>query len=490
MTHSLSQTPMTAFCAAACLKCVVAPSGASSTRTFITLVALVGCSSAAGAQRTTPIPAAPTTTTAAAAAAAAAAADSIRIRQDSLAARLRRANDALGARQDSIATRLRHAEESIALLQQQLGEAASSGVSTRSRMQLELNGRVLVHMFRNDSRVNNVDDPQFVRPDSASALPVAALGLAIRQTTLGMVLTSRDVLGGTFVGDLDADFYGGQQPSSGGRTFPLLRIRTARGAVRWANGEVMVGQDAPLIAALNPISPAAIGTPEFVTAGNLWLWLPQARVTVKTAGSFNVGLQAAALASTTGDAVGPFDTDADPAERSGRPAAEARLRLQWGEEGRQSEIGCGGHLAWIATADPEFAQSDALACDARIIVGPLEVRGEGYSGHALRGLGGGGVSQNFNAAGKPLKDEGFWGQASIEVNPMFRFGGGCGADRPDQESLPSTARKHNQSCSGFTIIRPGGPIFIGGEFRHLETRYNGGVNLADNHFNLSVGFEF
>jgi hypothetical protein len=405
-----------------------------------------------------------------------------------LAARLRRANEALAVKQDSITTRLRRAEEAIALLQTQLGEAASSGVSTRSRMQLELNGRVLVHVFRNDSRVNNVDDPQFVRPDPDSVLPPSALGLAIRQTTLGMVLTSRDVLGGTFVGDLDADFYGGQQPSSGGRTFPLMRIRTARGAVHWSNGEVMVGQEAPLIASLNPISPAAIGTPEFVTAGNLWLWLPQARVTVRTAGVVNIGLQAAALASTTGDAVGLFDTDADPAERSGRPAAEARLRLQWGEEGRKSEIGCGGHLAWIAIP-VGYAQSDAVACDARIVVGPIELRGEGYSGHALRGLGGGGVSQNFNSASEPLMDAGGWGRINLELTPALHVGGGCGADKPDEATLASTARLHNQSCSGYTIIRPGGPIFIGGEFRRLETRYSSGT-YANNHFNLSLGFEF
>ena len=374
------------------------------------------------------------------------------------------------------------------MLQQQLGEASTSGVTTRSRMQLEVTGRVLVHTFYNDRHVNNVDDPQFVRPDSVPDLPQSALGLAIRQTTLGVVLTSRDVLGGSFVGDLDADFYGGQQPSSGGRTFPLLRIRTARGAVRWPNGEVMVGQDAPLIAALNPVSPAAIGTPEFVTAGNLWLWLPQARVTVKTAGFVNVGLQVAALASTTGDAVGPFDTDADPAERSGRPATEARLRVQWGEEGRLSEIGCGGHLAWIAMP-VGFAQSDAYACDVRILLGPIELRGEGYSGHALRGLGGGGISQNLTTLSEPLADKGGWGQVNIEVSPMFRFGGGCGADEPDEDALAATARKHNQACSGYTIIRPGGPLFVGAEFRRLETRYESGV-FANNHFNLAVGFEF
>ncbi|CAN5846158.1 hypothetical protein BH11GEM2_BH11GEM2_28380 [soil metagenome] len=86
-------------------------------------------------------------------------------------------------------------------------------------------------------------------------------------------------------------------------------------------------------------------------------------------------------------------------------------------------------------------------------------------------------------------DAGGWGQVNVDVNPSFRFGGGCGADKPDEASLPLTARLHNQSCSGYTIIRPGGPIFIGGEYRRVETRYGSGT-FANNHINVSLGFEF
>jgi hypothetical protein len=397
-------------------------------------------------------------------------------------------SDSARAAADSIAARLRRAEEAIALLQQQLGEQASAGVSTRSRMQLELNGRVLVHAFRNDARTNNVDDPQFVRPDSASPLPVEALGLAIRQTTLGLVVTTRDVLGGRFVGDLDVDFYGGQQPSSGGRTFPLLRLRTARGAVKWANGELMIGQESPLIAGLNPISPAAIGTPGFVTAGNLWLWLPQLRASVETGGPMNFGLQAAVLASTTGDAVGLFDTDADAAERSDRPATEARVRVRWGEDDHPSEIGCGGHLAWVAVPGA-LARTDAIACDARVVFGPVEVRGEGYTGHGLRGLGGGGISQNLSRTGSPLEDSGGWGQINVDASSLVRIGAGCGVDEPHQSDVVAGGRLRNQASAGYTIIRPGGPLFLGAEYRRIETKYASG-SLANNHLNLSFGFEF
>ena len=392
---------------------------------------------------------------------------------------------------DSLAARLKRAEEAIALLQQQLGEQASTGVTTRSRMQLELTGRVLVHTFRNERRVNNQDNPQFVRPDTASPLPIAALGMAIRQTTIGAVLSARDVLGGAFVGDIDVDFYGGQQPSSGGRTFPLLRIRTARGAVRWTHGELMIGQETPLIAGLNPISPAAIGTPAFVTAGNLWLWLPQVRATVEASGPIRVALQGAVLSSITGDPVGAFDTDADPAERSGIPAFEGRIRFRAGEDDRMSELGCGAHVGMIEIPNAASRRSHAFACDARFALPHSEIRAEGYTGRGLRGLGGGGVSQNLTRTGTELlSDQGGWIQLNVDPHPTFRVGAGCGMDWiPDKPDVPVGGRTRNQVCSGYTIVRPSGPLFVGAEVRKISTRYVGG-DMRNNHLNLALGFEF
>ncbi|MEO8620797.1 MAG: hypothetical protein ABI625_07015 [bacterium] len=151
-----------------------------------------------------------------------------------------------------------------------------------------------------------------------------------------------------------------------------------------------------------------------MTAGNLWLWLPQLRASVETGGPLSFGLQAAVLASTTGDAAGLFDTDADAAERSGRPASEARVSVKWGEDDHPSEFGCGGHIAWVAVPSA-LARTDALACDARVALGPVEFRGEAYTGHGLRGLGGGGVSQNLSRTGNPLEDSGGWGQLNVDA---------------------------------------------------------------------------
>ena len=251
----------------------------------------------------------------------------------------------LGAQQpaaDSLAARLRRAEAAIAALEVQVAEQAQTGVTTRSRARLEWTGRVLMNGFVNSRRVNNVDNPQFVQPDPAPTVPMRGLGMAIRQTRLGLVVTVPEALGGAFTGDVDVDFYGGQVPSGGGRTFPLLRLRTARGIVRWSNATLLVGQESPLISDVDPVSVTAIGSPAFAAAGNLWLWLPQVRVGVEVQRGLHWAAQAAVLAPTSGDPAAFFDTDNDPAERSARPFLQARLSAGWGAELR-GEIGCGMH---------------------------------------------------------------------------------------------------------------------------------------------------
>src|SRR5881392_2798091 len=139
---------------------------------------------------------------------------------------------------------------------------------------VELTGTVLVNGFFNSARVNNSDVPQF-----ADSLPAAgAGGGAIRQTRLGISVTEPEVLGGTFAGELDVDFFGGQQASSGGRTFPLLRLRRAFATLTWtgvgSSAQLLIGQEGPLVADRSPRSLASVGFPDFAGAGNLWQWIP------------------------------------------------------------------------------------------------------------------------------------------------------------------------------------------------------------------------
>ena len=70
---------------------------------------------------------------------------------------------------DSLLARLARAEDAIELLRRQLVTEAGSAVKTRSRLQLELSGRVQTNAFTSNARMNNTELPFFVRETDAPA---------------------------------------------------------------------------------------------------------------------------------------------------------------------------------------------------------------------------------------------------------------------------------------------------------------------------------
>jgi hypothetical protein len=395
------------------------------------------------------------------------------------------------ARIDSLAARVERAEERVRVLEEQLATEAQTAVKTRSRMSLEFRGRVLVNSFGNTKRTNSTGNPQFVRPDDPGDPHPRGLAMHARQTSLGFAVVATEVMGATFTGDLDVDFNGGQFPSSGGRTFPVLRLRTARAILKWRRAEVLLGQESPLIAGVNPQTLAALGVPEFTAAGNLWLWLPQARVTLETGGSVSLGVQGAVLAPNTGSAVGNFDVpDFDAAERSQRPFVEGRIRATWGEDDMRAEVGLGGHLGWFATALDTLARGFVVAINGSVPIRSwVEVRGELYDGKGARSLGGGGVGQLFGIDATLIRSRGGWGQINFRPAPTVVLGAGFGVDDPHDADIPASARLKNSVGSAHAEWRPAGPLVFGVEFRRIRTKYVPRT-FANDHLNFAFGFEF
>src|SRR6185295_8544384 len=121
----------------------------------------------------------------------------------------------------------------------------------RSRLALELHGRVLVNTFGNTRRTNSTGNPQFVRPDDPGDPHPRGLAMQIRQTSLGLGVVATNVWGATMSGVLDVDVNGGQFPSSGGRTVPVVRLRTPRGILKRSRAEALIAQESPLVAGVN-----------------------------------------------------------------------------------------------------------------------------------------------------------------------------------------------------------------------------------------------
>ena len=410
---------------------------------------------------------------------------------------------------DSLRAQLARAEAAITLLREQLAGESESAIHTRSRLHAELSAQVLTNAFATLGRVNNVDVPQTAlgpAPPGESPAANDALGLTLRQTRVGMAASVDEVLGGTFAGDLDFDLYGGEQEGPGDRRlFPEPRLRTARARLVWPRTELMVGAETPLISDLNPMSLASVGIPDFSGAGNLWNWLGQVRITQELAtigrGARSVrwAIQGAVMEPNASTVAAGEPDAVDAGERSRRPALEARLRARWGEDAerditgtavigdRGGEIGVGMHQGWIATTPGILLSSRAVSLDAHIVpVRGVELRGEAYAGRLLRGLGGGGIAQNFGPLGAPVQDVAGWAQLNVQPQPTLVAGVGCGLDLVDPDAEP--ARLQNTACAAHAAWRPMQPFVMGIEYRQIGTRLSGGT-FGARHINLVMGFE-
>lgn len=416
---------------------------------------------------------------------------------------------------DSLAARLARAEAAIALLRAQLGTEASSQVRLRSRLRLDLHARLLTNTFFTSSTSNSPEVPIFARAGAAEddygTAGGKALGISVRQTTMGGSLSVDSVAGATFSADFEVDFFGG----GGGDASPLFpppRLRTARGFLKWAHTELMVGADTPLISDLDPISLSAIAVPNFSTAGNLWNWLPQIRVT-RELGVLRMGDRALHIA-LQGSVMNPFTGERHPSEpdgvdaglRSARPSVETRVRTRWGIEhdatssqhigDRGGEIGIGAHRGWLRVSGDTLTSAWAVGADVRVgLSHGLELRGEAYRGRLIRGLGGGGIGQNFAPSaladssatvhGDPLTDTAGWLQLNAQLRATLIAGAGCGTDRV-HNGLP--ARQRNTACATHLAWRPASPLVIDLEYRNIVTRGPAGRFRAT-HLNLAFGIE-
>ncbi len=402
------------------------------------------------------------------------------------------------SQQDSLEERLEKAEEAIQRLQHELEAQAQAAVQSRLQNRVEISGLILVNGFYDGAKFNNADVPQWVAAaQDTSGRPNSQIGGVLRQTRLGITVRPGKVLGGDLSGDLQLDFFGADEGDANARLVSPPRIRTANVRLDWPHFGVLLGQEKALVSQQSPVSFAAVGYPEFAGAGNLWAWIPQARVTAETGGRLRVGIQAAALDPLWDPGAAYTASVVDLGERSGRPAVEGRGYLDWGSDENESTIGFGAHRGWIATAGAGTIASQALTADFHVVFAAVvTVAGEAFTGQVLNGLGDGAISQDLGPLGQPVRTRGGWAQ--LDVRPVFawEFGGGYGRDDPNDGDLAGAGgtlaagvRLRNVVYEGHLHWRPGGGLLIGAEFRRFETEFPAGV-LKANHINGFMGLFF
>ncbi|MFQ6047376.1 MAG: hypothetical protein ACE5PT_13645, partial [Gemmatimonadales bacterium] len=346
-----------------------------------------------------------------------------------------------------------------------LGAQAHPDTSGTAR-RFDASALILLSAFYVDDFVDNVDLPAVAtQPPGPFVLPPEAGGATMRQSRITVNGVWPRALGGEVAGLLQVDFFGGQLADA--RESPLLRLRRTHVQVRWPNAWLLIGQEAPPIAAVSPSSPASVAVPGFSHAGNLWRWTPQVRAGASAGRAVLIGIEAAALAPRSGEPVGVTVTQPDRAERAERPQLEGRVLVRWGgdESSGPSEISVGGHIGWMSNDRDSLLISRAGAASAKISLGRhVELRGEAFFGQALAGLGAG-IGQVLGPGGTTIYTSGGWAQLNLRPASNLELGGGYGLDDPDDIQVdPDSGMVKNVSWEAHLIWAPA-PLVFGLEYR-------------------------
>ena len=377
-------------------------------------------------------------------------------------------------------------EERIKVNEARIAEQAQTKVESTQKFPVWLYGTLLFNSFYNsDKDAGNALGSYGLLTGAASS------GATLRQTILGLNFQGPALPGGGHVdGELEMDFWAGPPgPSSN-----WLRIRRGGISFNWSDTNVYLGQDKPLISPYEPNSLAEVGIPPLAGSGNLWFWLPQARVEHTVHFSPRNGTDAQVAVLQTGHYLDVATTSVPGILAGGvRPALEGRLAF-WHKEGdnKKFEIAPGFHISRdhvIGNAvNSRIGSLDWLYNP----VSKLNLKGAAYYGEDVASLGalGNGFYLTEYGSARPVVSAGGWSQVSIPVDNRTTFDifGGLENDQASNIYAPGIAR--TSSFAGNVMFHLSPNVLLSLEAQRLWTRTFAGKPETYNHYDLALAYLF
>jgi hypothetical protein len=376
------------------------------------------------------------------------------------------------------------AEERLDVQESRTAELAASKVGASQRFPLRLTGMVLFNSFLDSSG------------SGGQEYPIAAMeggqgngGATFRQTILGLDYDGPTVFGGGKVsGSMRMDFWSG----SGSSLDQEFRLRTATIGIQWKDRSFTVGEDKPILSPRQPESLAQVGVGPLSGAGNLWVWLPQARFEQDFHFSSETGLKAQIGVVRTAEvsAGSGYSAYGEP----GRPGVEGRVELFSGGEDRRIEIASGFHHS-VSHVLGQPVPSDILAFDW--LARPwkaIEFTGAFYSGHNVAPLESGAVRQGYVAVspGVVVNVHGYGGWGQFTLRPLARLWFNLFSGQQDDRNseLPYEAIGKNLVYGGNVFYRLAPNVLASVEVTQARTTYLGLTTLLNNHYDLALAYLF
>ncbi len=380
----------------------------------------------------------------------------------------------------AVATPQPSIDERVDVAERRIEEQSQTKVEAAHKFPVTLTGMLLFNAFSNSQPNSN----NFYLPTG-----VAPSGGTLRQTTIGLQFQGGGLPGGGKVsGNLVMDFF---EPADRG----WLRIRTGDISFDWRDRSFSVGQYAPLISPYMPSSFAEVGIPPLAGAGNLWLWLPQARYEERIHLSAATGItgQLAVLETQETYAQNPA-VEYDEFDQS-RPALEGRAAF-WHkfDDVRRFEIGAGFH---VSTTHVLYASVPSRVYSVDWLAVPwskLRFTGTMFRGENFSNLGG--LPPGFNVVDpvlplvQPVHGGGGWAQASSPLTSRLTLNIFAGLQNNQVSDSVFGGIIQNFSYAGNLTYRISPNVIISFEALQARTRLLSEPEQVRNRYDLAFAYLF
>jgi hypothetical protein len=376
-------------------------------------------------------------------------------------------------------------EQQVEVQGQRQEEQAQAKVEASQRFPIRLTGMALFNAFENSHQSGGVDYPTV-----ASEPGPGHAGATVHQTILGLDFRGPETLwGGRVHGSVYMDFFSGSAPLT-----QTMRLRTASIEVDWATRSVLVGFEKPIFNPREPSSLAQVGVSPLTSAGNLWLWMPQARVEQDFSFGSQSGLRAVLGVVQTHE-VGAYPGSPPVATlEASRPGLEGRYEFfHKFDEDRRLEIAPGFHIS-TTHAGGFSIPSQVFSTDWFFNpVRRLEFSGAYYRGQNVAMLGTGAIRQGFylmyNSA-EAVQSQGGWGQLTIHTLRRLDFHLFSGQQDDRAADLITGGIRKNLLFGGNLYYRLAPNVLLGWETTQVRTVYLGQGTRINNHYDLALAYLF
>ena len=274
-----------------------------------------------------------------------------------------------------------------------------------------------------------------------------------------------------------------------------MRLRTGSIQIDWKDRNIMVGLEKPIFNPREPSSLAQLAVSPLTGAGNLWLWLPQARFEQDVHFRSSTGLRSQIGVVQTREA-GPYpgDTTFTGTLESARPGFEGRFEFYHNlDDERRIEFASGFHVSRTHVAGLTV-DSNIFSLDWQIIPWRrLEFTGAFYNGQNITPLGAGyqqGYGVYYHHRRPRCTAPAAGAQATLHVAPRLDFHLFSGQQDDRNSDLGAGRIGKNLLFGGNLYYHLAPNVILGLETTQLRTLYLGQGVRINNHYDLALAYFF